>query len=514
MTSKEQYKTLKELINTGKKLIVNSSSSRKELSGILVQQAEFELWMGQINTFNTRYLKNHPQYRTIDTKFFHRRNYTYCCEEMIGILQSVYNDEEFWKDSINENIDSEKILRENKRGDTSLMQHIIFISHRSIDAEVTEMVKDYLVETGIPNEYVFCSSLPGNDVKHQISVEVREKMKNSTINIAILSRDYYESAYCLNEAGVIWMQDSVPAITIGLPEVTPEKMYGFLNGDNKLRRLDNSDDIAAIYDIIQKGVGAKQASMAIANAASKKLISRYQTYLSKRNAPCQKETEDTPFSIENITTDDEKILLYYIISKKTRKISKKSFLDWIVQNELFEINIDNAFDLLSSVGRGKIIDNTLELDIELFRKCTSTSQKLIIELEPIYKNNQKLSSLRFLSMWENKNFNDEDLLFIAYIVQNRVTSFGTRWMEQGQLEDVRQWELNNLIDGSLSSTYSACLNLFVENRLVYPNSWTSYGNVREYVLFPSLRSLLLDKDFVYMEELNKVMDRHSEQIPF
>ena len=278
MVSSEQYKKLEKLIKTGKDLIINSVSNKDELSGILVQKTEFELWMGQINTFNTRYLKNHPQHRTIYTKFYHRKNYSHYCEEMIGILQSVYNDEDFWKDNSNEDINSKKALTQDKRGDTSSMQHIIFISHRSIDAEVAEMLKDYLVETGIPNEYIFCSSLPGNDVKQQISVEVREKMKNSTVNIAILSSDYYESAYCLNEAGVIWIQDSVPAITIGLPEVTPEKMYGFLNGDNKLRRLDNSDDIAAIYDIIQKGVSVKQASMAIANTASKKLISRYQAY--------------------------------------------------------------------------------------------------------------------------------------------------------------------------------------------------------------------------------------------
>ncbi len=75
---------------------------------------------------------------------------------------------------------------------------------------------------------VFCSSLPGNDINEKISGEVKTALKNSTVNIAILSREYYQSAYCLNEAGVLWYED-VPVIPIALPEINSNNMYGFLN---------------------------------------------------------------------------------------------------------------------------------------------------------------------------------------------------------------------------------------------------------------------------------------------
>ena len=517
VTLEEQRAKLSELIEIGRKLVFESgvrTGRTRDISGILIPQAEFERWMGQINTFNSRYLKNHPQHGDINTKFFLRKNYYTHCEEMVGILQAVYDDEEFWSEHNEVQTIARGKVTASKPQEDKTMQPVIFISHRSIDADVADMLKDYLVETGIPNEYIFCSSLPGNDVRQQISVEVKQKMKNSTVNIAILSMDYYKSAYCLNEAGIIWLQDSTPAITIGLPEIEPEKMYGFLNGDNKLRRLDNSDDIAAIYDIIQKAVNAKQATMAIATAASKKLASRYTAHLSKRQKSSEDSKENASFSIESITTDDEKILLYYIVSVKTRKITKPAFSNWLIQNELYGIRVDNAFDLLSSIGSGKMEGEELNLDMGLFRRCTINTEKLLEKLKPIYEHYQKLSSAKFITMWENDILQDEDKLFVAYIIQNRTSSFGTRWMEKGQIEDIRQWEMNNSIDGSLASTYTACLNLFVENDLVYPSSWTSYDNVREYTLCSSLREMLLGGKFEYYDELIEAMERHKETLPF
>ena len=51
-----------------------------------------------------------------------------------------------------------------------------------------------------------------------------------------------------------------------------------------------------------------------------------------------------------ITTDDERIVLYYIIRNNVRKVSKDMVRTWLYTDEIFEVNIDNAFDLLSSVG--------------------------------------------------------------------------------------------------------------------------------------------------------------------
>ena len=69
-------------------------------------------------------------------------------------------------------------------------------------------------------------------------------------------------------------------------------------------------------------------------------------------------------------------------------------------------------------------------------------------------------------------------------------AFGDRWMAEGEIENIRQWESKNTLDSTLSNNYGSCLEFFVQNELVYASSWTSYGNPREYTLFPSLQELL------------------------
>ncbi|MDD4773316.1 MAG: hypothetical protein PHZ09_06885 [Eubacteriales bacterium] len=73
-------------------------------------------------------------------------------------------------------------------------------------------------------------------------------------------------------------------------------------------------------------------------------------------------------------------------------------------------------------------------------------------------------------------------MFIAYIVEELMTSFGARWMADAQIESIKKWESRNSLDSELSENYGSSLELFVQNNLVYESSWTSYGNPREYTL--------------------------------
>lgn len=80
----------------------------------------------------------------------------------------------------------------------------IFISHNTQDKNVADIFVDFLISVGIQRDSIFCSSLPGNNVKEKIPDEIRESLNKSKVNVIILSKTYYESVYCLNEAGIIW----------------------------------------------------------------------------------------------------------------------------------------------------------------------------------------------------------------------------------------------------------------------------------------------------------------------
>ena len=166
------------------------------------------------------------------------------------------------------------------------MRDTIFISHRSTDAEVADMLKDFLVATGIPNERIFCSSLPGNDVKFRISTEVKQRLQESIVNILILSRDYYESVYCLNEAGIAWyLEDEVDNIAVCLPEVDENNMWGFFNGENKVRRLDNENDVAAINDAVRKRLYISNVDYSVFTRERQKMAQRYEQHIKRRGQP-------------------------------------------------------------------------------------------------------------------------------------------------------------------------------------------------------------------------------------
>ena len=185
----------------------------------------------------------------------------------------------------------------------------IFISHRSSDAAVADMIKDFLVNTGIPNEKIFCSSLPGNDVNEKISSEVKERLNRCSIILLILTKDFYESPYCLNESGIAWYLDHVVSIPIGLPEINSNNMLGFYSNDYRLRRLDNDADISYLYDTAQNMLQAENIKHSIITQETKKLQSKYADYISKRELSFSAQTHDTILST-SIDKDAAVLLVY------------------------------------------------------------------------------------------------------------------------------------------------------------------------------------------------------------
>lgn len=390
---------------------------------------------------------------------------------------------------------------------------LVFISHRSTDKDVADMLVDFLSGTGISKESVFCSSLPGNDINEKISNEVKSALKNSAVNIAILSQDYYQSAYCLNEAGVLWYED-VPVIPIALPEINSGNMYGFLNNEYKLRRLDCDTDISYIYDTISEAVSAPHTKASTITSENNKLRAKYADYLSARELPQVLHEAPSTFSLSEITTDDERIVLYYILQKNVRKVSKTVIANWLNECEIYNVNVDNAFDLLSSFDGGTVTNDTLEFSIEAFRKYSANAASTLPELKVYVDQHTKLAVDTFKTIWASDTLDSKIGLFISYIVEERMRSLGDRWMAEGQIESIKQWESKNSLDSTLSSNYGSCLEFLVQNDLVYASGWTSYRNPREFTLCLSLQKFLFNFPDEMSRKLKKVKDAYRYDLPF
>ena len=125
-----------------------------------------------------------------------------------------------------------------------------------------------------------------------------------------------------------------------------------------------------------------------------------------------------------------------------------------------------------------------------------------------------LSSESFTHIWEADQFNDSIILFVAYIIDEHITSFGDRWMAESQIKNIKDWELKNSLDSTLSSNYGSCLGLFIQKNFVYASGWTKDGNPREYKLHRSLKEFLFSDRFIPDNKLEEVKKCHIFEFPF
>ena len=387
----------------------------------------------------------------------------------------------------------------------------IFISHNTQDKVVADIFVDFLIAVGIPRNEIFCSSLPGNNVRENITAEIRESLDSSNIFICILSSSYYQSAYCLNEAGIVWYKHAA-TIIIGLPEINIDNMQGFINKDYMIRHLNNSDDIYAIIDDIIAELNLTQIKHQVINTETTKLVRKYNDFLTNRRVESTENLPSNNVDLGTISTDDEKIIIYYMIAKGLRKTSKKDIINWLQIKEIFNVDIDNGFDLLSFLGNSKYENETFELDITYFRKFSNQKDEVKEVLKPIVFNHYEKVSNKFINLWQRNVFSNEMKLFLLYIIENKISKLGDRWKADFEINSLSEWVNNNSMPVSVANNYGVYLNALITNNLVYESEWTSYGNPREYTLYNSLQEFLFSESFPYYSELQEL--KTISAIPF
>jgi predicted nucleotide-binding protein len=83
---------IKRGIDIGNK---EANTSQGPFSFASVKGPMFDAWMGEINIFNERHLKNHPLHDSIHSTYFHRKNRASSYDDMMGHLRALAADDEF-----------------------------------------------------------------------------------------------------------------------------------------------------------------------------------------------------------------------------------------------------------------------------------------------------------------------------------------------------------------------------------------------------------------------------------
>jgi hypothetical protein len=121
----------------------------------------------------------------------------------------------------------------------------IFISHSSKDKKICDAFVDLLESIGIPEEIILYSSserhgIPGDN---DIFEYLKDHISGGITVYYMLSDNYYQSVYCLNEMGAAWIAKNDFSIFL-LPNFEGS-ITGVINGNKKAYNINN------MYSLIQ-----------------------------------------------------------------------------------------------------------------------------------------------------------------------------------------------------------------------------------------------------------------------
>lgn len=130
---------------------------------------------------------------------------------------------------------------ESKEEKEKVKKPLLFISHSSANENVATNLVQLLRTLGFNNKNLFCSSIPGYDIKEGEDIYDTLASKFQDYNIFViflLSSEYYKSAACLNEMGATWVLKANYS-TIVCPGFSIPKIEGAINPRKMALLLDD-----------------------------------------------------------------------------------------------------------------------------------------------------------------------------------------------------------------------------------------------------------------------------------
>lgn len=191
----------------------------------------------------------------------------------------------------------------------------IFISHSSKDTDFVVKIEQLFELIGINRSNIFCSSIEGQGVKNGKKIEesVRNEIIEDKILIYILSKNFLDSNYCLNELGAGWIlsdsrTQSKKLFHIKLSDISFDEIKGFIGSGDKCTEC-NERSITTFVEEIEE----------VLNLPSKK-ATEYRNLvdnfvkdikaISEASKPAQKEQqlEHLKAQLNNINEAERKII--------------------------------------------------------------------------------------------------------------------------------------------------------------------------------------------------------------
>lgn len=117
----------------------------------------------------------------------------------------------------------------------TFMDKKIFISHAAADAEIGEKFLDFLISLGYDKKKIFYSSKYHNGVEigKNFPNVVRDNFIDADIIVLLLTKNFYNSYYCVCEEGAAWISQDKEIVPVLLGDLNFNDMQGFIDSSTK-----------------------------------------------------------------------------------------------------------------------------------------------------------------------------------------------------------------------------------------------------------------------------------------
>jgi hypothetical protein len=144
----------------------------------------------------------------------------------------------------------------------------VFISHSAKNKEIADHLCAFIARLGVKEKKIFCSSVVGQGIGNgeKLNNAIATAIRKSSLLIFLISYDFINSSYCMEELGVGWylsQQGKATCYYLVLPDIELSDLVGFVNSKiDKFSFLDNthSNELSALSCDLCKQLNLKMKS--------------------------------------------------------------------------------------------------------------------------------------------------------------------------------------------------------------------------------------------------------------
>ena len=265
----------------------------------------------------------------------------------------------------------------------------VFISHSSKNKEIADHLCAFIARLGVKEKNIFCSSVIGQGIGNgeKLNTAIANAIQDSSLLIFLLSYDFLNSSYCMEELGVGWylsQSKKASCFYLVLPDMNLSDLVGFVN--SKIDRFallstERSDEICIFSADLCKKLGIRPKAHTVVTNAENVFISSIRLLISDLVKERQSQINAEKSSLETI------VELQSMLAVQKKECEKAGlllrFTESSIDRKILNHELDTIVRFFAILGRnsGLKSEEYFALGTEFWRGITNRYLELLDVLQ-------------------------------------------------------------------------------------------------------------------------------------